>query len=111
MTRKNKCASCIHCEMCRWIDEVKQAGCDFYAESCEEWIPVEDELPKKSDNYLVSVVDAENDDDLATIDIAWFAHPNDYGLKEGEWRELFEGYKVIAWKPSPKPYKPERKEK
>lgn len=35
MTRDNKCASCLHCEMCKWIDEVNQNGCDFYAEPCE----------------------------------------------------------------------------
>lgn len=38
MTKENKCASCIHCEMCRWIDEVNQNGCDFYAEPCEDAI-------------------------------------------------------------------------
>ncbi len=37
MTKKHKCASCIHCEMCRWIDEVHQDGCDFYAESAESY--------------------------------------------------------------------------
>ena len=36
MTKKHKCASCIHCEMCKWIDEVKQSGCDFYTSSCDD---------------------------------------------------------------------------
>lgn len=38
MEKENKCATCIHCEMCRWIDEVNQNGCDFYAEPCEDAI-------------------------------------------------------------------------
>jgi len=36
MTKENKCASCAHCEMCRWIDEVHQDGCDFYAGACRD---------------------------------------------------------------------------
>ena len=34
MDKTCKCASCMHCEMCRWVDEVEQKGCDFYAASC-----------------------------------------------------------------------------
>lgn len=31
---KKTCADCMHCEMCRWIDEtVKNSTCDFF----EEW--------------------------------------------------------------------------
>jgi len=26
----NTCDNCIHCEMCRWIDEVERDGCDFW---------------------------------------------------------------------------------
>lgn len=24
------CDNCIHCEMCRWIDERERSGCDFW---------------------------------------------------------------------------------
>lgn len=26
----NTCDNCIHCEMCRWINEVERDGCDFW---------------------------------------------------------------------------------
>ena len=31
-----KCNSCVHCEMCKWIDQVNKAGCDFYTENCSD---------------------------------------------------------------------------
>jgi len=34
MDKTCKCASCTHCEVCRWVDVFKQKGCDFYAVSC-----------------------------------------------------------------------------
>jgi hypothetical protein len=47
-----KCFECIHVEMCRWVDEVKQEGCEFYEEEFEELDFVQ---PHKSVNVKLVV--------------------------------------------------------
>ena len=62
------------------------------------WIPVTERLPEESDNYLVT-----NDD--GDVELAYFAHPKDYAISKGEWREIWYEDDIIAWMPLPKPYK------
>lgn len=68
-----------------------------------KWIPVDERLPQESKMFLVTLVDKE--DDYVCIDVAWYAHPNDYSIEFGEWREVPTGEKVIAWMQLPEPYK------
>lgn len=67
------------------------------------WIPVSERLPEDSEEYLVSVTDKE-DEGYKQVRVAWFAHPKDYDLKDGEWRELLIDEVVTAWMPLPQPY-------
>lgn len=69
----------------------------------KEWLLCSDRLPDDSGEYLVSVIDDE-DEDYKHVGVAYFAHPNDYDIDKGEWRELMIDEKVIAWMPLPKPY-------
>lgn len=62
------------------------------------WIPVTERLPKESDDYLVT-----NDD--GDVEMAYFAHPKDYAISNGEWRGIWYEDDVIAWMQLPKPYK------
>lgn len=70
------------------------------------WIPVSEKLPEDSGEYLVTVID-EDDETYKHTGIAWYAHPKDYDVKEGDWRDLMIDEVVIAWMPKPKPYKPD----
>lgn len=72
------------------------------------WIPVAERLPQESKMFLVTLVDKEND--YICIDVAWYAHPNDYSIEFGEWREVPTSEKVIAWMQLPEPYKEENEE-
>lgn len=79
------------------------------------WIPVEDGLPMRTlgekinesyQKYLVFIDGVDGWD----IDIAVYNFWNDK-----KWREAHDGYgeieNVIAWRPLPEPYRPERREK
>ena len=76
------------------------------------WIPVEERLPMRTldekihesyQNYLVFIDGVDGWD----IDIAVYDFWNDK-----KWREAHDGYgeieNVIAWRPLPEPYRPER---
>lgn len=66
------------------------------------WIPVTERLPEESGYFLVTTDDSTK----KYVDIVWYAHPNDYDIEKGEWREMqFDDETVIAWKPLPEPYK------
>ena len=73
------------------------------------WIPVSERVPEDSGEYLVTVID-EDVETYKHTGIAWYAHPKDYDVKEGDWRELMIDEKVIAWMPLPKPYEPQESE-
>ena len=79
------------------------------------WIPVEERLPKRTldekmnksyKKYLV-FIDSVDGWDIDDIDIAVYDFWNDK-----KWREAHDGYgeieNVIAWRPLPDPYRPER---
>lgn len=121
MTRKELKAHCLkeieNCEM--WA---RLNGEERYRKIYEEhelilelleheprWIFVSEGLPEDSGEYLVTVVDKE-DEDYKHIGVAWFAHPKDYDIKDGEWRELMIDEKVIAWMPLPEPFEPQESE-
>ena len=76
------------------------------------WIPVEERLPKRTlgekmnksyKKYLVFIDSVDGWD----IDIAVYDFWNDK-----KWREAHDGYEeienVVAWRPLPEPYRPER---
>ena len=78
------------------------------------WIPVEDRLPERTldekinesyQKYLVFIDGVDGWD----IDIAVYDFWNDK-----KWREAHDGYgeieNVIAWRPLPEPYRPERRD-
>ena len=79
------------------------------------WIPVEERLPKRTldeklnksyKKYLV-FIDSVDGWDIDDIDIAVYDFWNDK-----KWCEAHDGYgeieNVIAWRPLPDPYRPER---
>lgn len=68
-----------------------------------QWIPVSERLPEDSGEYFVTVID-EDEETYKHVGIAWYAHPKDYDVEEGDWRELMIDEKVIAWMPLPKPF-------
>lgn len=68
-----------------------------------KWIPCSERLPEESDYYLACVYDEEADD--YDIRKNWFAHLDDYDIEKSEWRELYQGEKVVAWTALPEPYK------
>ena len=78
------------------------------------WIPVEDKLPKRTldekinnlyKKYLVFIDSVDGWD----IDMAVYDFWNDK-----KWRTAHDGYEeienVVAWRPLPEPYRPERSE-
>lgn len=68
------------------------------------WMPVKEGLPEDSGEYFVTVID-EDDETYRHTGNAWYAHPKDYDVEKGEWRELMMDEKVIAWMPLPEPYR------
>lgn len=64
------------------------------------WIPVTERLPEESDDYLITNIAGD-------VEMAYFAHPKDYAISKGEWREICYEDDVIAWMPLPEPYKTE----
>ena len=74
-----------------------------------DWIPVSEGLPKDSGEYFVTVID-EDDETYKHTGIAWYAHPKDYDVEEGDWRDLMIDEKVIAWMPLPPCYEPQERE-
>lgn len=79
------------------------------------WIPVERGLPEDDVDILVTYADID-DDQYADITITSYGYAYLGGNKLAfkEWRSPFEyfrsNYKVVAWRPLPEPYHPERSE-
>lgn len=80
------------------------------------WIPVKRGLPEDDVNVLITYADID-DDQYVGIDITnyGYAYLGGNKLDFKEWRSPFEyfgsNYKVVAWRPLPEPYRPERSEK
>ena len=89
----------------------------FYGDNTKNdgWIPVEERLPEDDVNVLVTYadIDDENYTDIC-ITTYGYAYLGGNKLDFKEWRSPFEyfktNYKVIAWRPLPEPYLPERSE-
>ena len=79
------------------------------------WIPVQDKLPEDDVDVLIAYadIDDENYTDIC-ITTYGYAYLGGNKLDFKEWRSPFEyfrsNYKVIAWQPLPKPYRPEQPE-
>lgn len=77
------------------------------------WIPVEERLPEDDIEVLVTYADID-DEQYTDIVITSYGHTYLGGNKLDfkEWRSLFKyfksNYKVLAWRPLPTPYSPER---
>ena len=77
------------------------------------WIPVDDKLPEDDVDVLITYADID-DENYADICITTYGYAYLGGNKLDfkEWRSPFEyfrsNYKVIAWRPLPEPYRPER---
>lgn len=77
------------------------------------WIPVEERMPEDDVDVLITYADID-DENYTDICITTYGYTYLGGnkLDYKEWRNPFEyfnvNYKVIAWKPLPKPYRPER---
>ena len=85
-----------------WAETVRMAIKALEQEP--RWIPVSERLPEDSGEYFVTVID-EDVETYKHTGIAWYAHPKDYDVEEGEWRELMIDEKVIAWMSLPKAYR------
>ena len=78
------------------------------------WIPVQDKLPEDDVDVLIAYadIDDENYTDIC-ITTYGYAYLGGNKLDFKEWRSPFEyfrsNYKVIAWRPLPEPYRPERR--
>ena len=90
-------------QLSEWLEELKELR------EQTRWIPTDERQPEESGKYLVSVMDPAMDD--CYTENAWYAHPEDYDIEEGEWRELMIGEEVIAWRLSPEPYRTEKEKK
>lgn len=79
------------------------------------WIPVDERMPEDDVDVLITYadIDDENYTDIC-ITTYGYAYLGGNKLDYKEWRNPFEyfnvNYKVIAWKPLPNPYRPERSE-
>ena len=77
------------------------------------WNPVEERLPEDDVDVLITYVDIDNKD-YKDIDITTYGYAFLGGnkLDYKEWRNPFPyfkgNYKVVAWRPLPEPYRPER---
>lgn len=83
--------------VCKWLVKIAEKAVSPY-----RWIPVNERLPEKGGEYLVSVRWYREDD----IDINVY----DYDARCKEWNDGEScGQRVIAWMPLPEPYKPNNK--
>lgn len=93
-------SDCISCtsSKCREVLERKLQALSSVTPQEPRWIPVTERLPEESDDYLITNIAGD-------VEMAYFAHPKDYAISKGEWREIWYEDDVIAWMPLPKSYK------
>ena len=80
------------------------------------WIPVEERLPEDNIEVLITYADMENEKETdIAITTYGYATLGGKKLPFKEWRSPFlyfrGNYKIIAWRPLPEPYIPERSKK
>ena len=79
----------------------------------DDWIPVGERPPEDDVDVLITYadIDDENYTDIC-ITTYGYAYLGGHKLDFKEWRSPFEyfktNYKIIAWRPLPEPYRPER---
>lgn len=89
-----------------------RCGQKFINITGEGWIPVDERMPEDDVDVLITYadIDDENYTDIC-ITTYGYAYLGGNKLDYKEWRNPFEyfnvNYKVIAWKPLPKPYRTE----
>lgn len=86
-----KCYDCNHCEMCAWLKEVEEQGCEFF-DNGNKWIPCSERLPLPDENPVIVSW-------MGIVNIGWFS----CGRWETGTRLPMDG--VEAWMPLPNPYK------
>lgn len=119
-----KCYDCNHCEMCAWIKEVEEQGCEFF-DNGNKWIPCSERLPE--DNVPVNITWINREPVFYYAEIKdvpftatgvyfkgkWYWYSStveDYLAEYGraEWDEIEEAMhnsiEVVAWMPLPAPY-------
>lgn len=90
-----------------------RCGQKFINTTGEGWIPVDERMPEDDVDVLITYadIDDENYTDIC-ITTYGYAYLGGNKLDFKEWRSPFEyfkpNYKVIAWRPLPEPYRPER---
>ena len=106
----------IHPQDGRFVEEVVLLDCveDIIRKHMNDgWISVEECLPEDDVDVLVTYADID-DEEYTDITITTYgtAYLGGNKLDFKEWRSPFEyfktNYKIIAWRPLPDPYRPER---
>ena len=100
----------IHPQDGRFVEEVVLLDCveDIIRKHMNDgWIPVDEELPPEPPEY----VDDENDLEEYIVMIDGAKRPTTLRYAgDGTWWEDGAYYHVIAWRPLPESYRPERSE-
>ena len=90
-----ECDYCQHVEMCRWLKDVEEQGCEFFDDG-NKWIPVSERLPEAYQMVLVTYEEFH-----------WANEPVTYGVKLIPFGGRVD---FIAWMPLPKPYEQQESE-
>lgn len=110
----SECTSEDHYIKKAWEHCLDRVVCIIRKHMNDRWISVEDRLPEDDVNVLITYADID-DDQYVGIDITnyGYAYLGGNKLDFKEWRSPFEyfgsNYKVVAWRPLPEPYRPERR--
>ena len=96
----------IHPQDGRFVEEVVLLDCveEIIRKHMNDgWIPVSIRMPEKAGTYIINVLDGERD-------IVTFAKwQNRYKRFDMTGARAY--WRIIAWRPLPEPYRPERSEK